>query len=123
METEVEAKFYPAPKDLRERLKKLGAKLVTPERLMRRVIFDKRQNPQISSHYIRVRDEGNVITMSSKVHALQGGEVGDQKEAVITVSDFAKAVEILESSGLKKNGCQETKRETWELDKAEIAID
>ena len=123
METEFEAKFYPAPDDIRERLEKLGAKLLHKERLMRRILFDQRKNPHITAHYIRVRDEGDKITMSAKIHALEGGALSDQKEAVTEISDFDKAVEVLKNAGLVQSNYQENKRETWELDGAEIVID
>ena len=54
MNNEIEAQFLDINKEIiREKLKKVGAKLVKPEVLMRRIIFD------IGKHeYARVRDEG-----------------------------------------------------------------
>ena len=44
---ELEAKFYPVDKEnLRIRLKKSGAILVSAEHLMRRVIYDKKFHPE-----------------------------------------------------------------------------
>lgn len=124
METEFEAKFYPINKEeYRKRLKLIGAKLVIPERLMRRSLADKNDNPQIDCHYIRVRDEGNLVRLSAKIHAVEGGELSDQKEVDIEVPSFDKTIEILKRAGLKFNYYQETKREEWEYDGAQITID
>lgn len=124
METEYEAKFYPVNKTkIRQRLKALGAKLVLPERKMRRSVFDCLFNPQIKAHYIRVRDEGNTVRMSLKIHAEQAGRLDDQKELDIEVSSFDRAVAILESLSLKQSGYQENLRETWHYQGGEIEID
>ncbi|HJY98364.1 MAG TPA: CYTH domain-containing protein [Patescibacteria group bacterium] len=124
MNTEFEAKFYPVDKEeYRKKLEAEGAKLTIPERLMRRVIADRRANPGLNCDYIRVRDEGNIIRLSAKIHADAEGKVGDQKEDDVVVSDFITTVRIFEDAGLKFNRMQETKREEWELDGATITID
>lgn len=124
METEFEVKFYPVDKEtIRKKLKSLGAQLVVAERKMRRVIFDKKVNPQIKGHYLRVRDEVNKIILSLKVHAEEGGKISDQKEVAVEVSDFEKTVEIIELAGLKQSNYQESLRETWEYQGVEITID
>lgn len=124
MDEEFDAKFYPVNKDLiRKKLQKLGAKLVAPERKMRRVIFDSVANPQVRGDYVRVRDEGGLIRLSLKIHAREGGQISDQKEIDIEVSSFDKAIRFLEAVGLKANRYQETLRETWQLKEAEVVID
>ncbi len=124
METEFEAKFFPVNKDeYRQKLKELGAKLILPERKMRRAIADRRGNPQVQCNYIRVRDEGNLVRLSAKIDGNEGGQISDQKETDVEVSDYDKTIQILEKSGLKFNRYQETLRETWEYDGAEITID
>lgn len=124
MKVEYEAKFYPVDKgSVTERLKKNGAKLEQPEVTTIIAVFNKQANPQINAHYIRVRDEGNVVRMSAKIHAAQDGNVSDQKEADTVVEDFESTVQILECAGLKRSGYQEKKRETWNLNGAEVVID
>lgn len=124
METEFEAKFYPVDKDsYRKKLLSIGAKLTIPERKMRRVIGDRRVNPQLNCDYIRIRDEGNLIRLSAKVHAKERGEVGDQKEDDVVVLDFDKTKKIFEHSGFKFNRYQETLREEWEFEGSTITID
>jgi adenylate cyclase, class 2 len=124
MDTEFEAKFYPVNKDkYRQKLLSLGAKLLMPERQFRRVVSDKRHNPQINCSYLRVRDEGDIIRLSAKVSGEINGSVGDQKELDIVVSDFDKTVELFQVMGFSLNNYQENLRETWELEGAEITID
>ena len=125
METEFEAKFYPVDKEeYRKKLLSIGAKLDIPERKMIRVVGDRRANPNLPPHTnIRVRDEGNLTRMSIKVAAHESGELSDQKETDVEVSDFDKTVQILETLGIKFNRRQETLREEWEYKGAQITID
>ncbi len=109
--------------EYREELKPIGAKLITPERKMRRSILRQHFNPQLKSHYVRVRDEGNKVRVSAKIHAEEGGQIGDQKEVDIEVSDYDRAIKLIEMMGFNFNSYQETLRETWEYDGAEITID
>ena len=122
---EYEAKFYPINRDeYRERLKKLGAVLIIPERKMVRIVADGRVNPiLIKNGYIRVRDEGNLVRLSLKMTAQQTGKMSDQKEIDVEVSDFDKTIKILEATGIKFNRRQETLREEWEYQGAQITID
>lgn len=123
--TEYEAKFYPVNKEeYRKKLEALGAKLVIPERKMVRFIADSRANKIISKNeYLRVRDEGNLTRLSFKTTAQQFGNLTDQKEVDVDVSDFKKTVKILELIGIKLNRKQETLREEWEYKDSQITID
>jgi adenylate cyclase class 2 len=121
---EFEAKSYPIDKKTyRENLKRIGATLIRPERKMRRAIFNKDHYPQLLCDYIRVRDEGNVIRLSAKTHAREGGSLSDQEEIDVEISDYDKTIQILELTGYKFNSYQETLRETWVYKDAEIEID
>ena len=81
MDIEYEAKFYPVKKEeIRRKLKQMGAKLVFPERKMKRSIADNQVNIGLKCDYIRVRDEGGLIRLSAKIHAEKGGKMTDQKE-------------------------------------------
>lgn len=124
METEFEAKFYPVNKDeYRRKLQSIGAVLKIPERKMRRIIADHHANKNLLCDYIRVRDEGNLIRLSAKVHAKPDGKVSDQKEADTEVKDFDETKEILEYAGLSFDKYQESLREEWEYQNATITID
>ena len=65
MQTEIEAKFLDIdPEALREKLQSIGATLVHSERLMKRKVFDlPDQTFQQSGAWVRVRDEGDKITL------------------------------------------------------------
>jgi adenylate cyclase class 2 len=123
--TEFEAKFYPVNKDeYRKKLLSLGAVLKHPERKMVRIVADDRANPGFDkSGYIRIRDEGNLIRLSLKQTANEGGNLTDQKEIDVEVSDFEKTKAILEASGIIFNRRQETFREEWTYKNSEITID
>ena len=73
--------------------------------------------------YTRVRDEGQKITMSTKIHASHGGNIADQKESCLEIGSFEKAVALLESLGLHQRAFQENQREVWSLDGVHIQID
>lgn len=117
MKPEIEATFTKIDKDqLRAQLKKLGATLLQPDTLMRRIIFD------VDDYsFVRVRDEGNRITMSYK--HLDNLSLSGMKEVCLTVDDYEEAINFVKAVGLKPKAEQETYREEWRLDNVEIDID
>ena len=122
MDIEYEATFYPIDKDkMRAKLRQAGAKLIKPEFLMKRINFypplEKRKEPG----WIRVRDEGDKITMSFKAN-YPGEGIEVQKEICLEVNDYDKAIAFLDVI-LERKAYQETKREIWELDGVEIDLD
>lgn len=122
MEIEYEAKFLNIDKDeVRARLKKADAKLQRPEFLQRRWVLDLPSETRTKGVWLRVRDEGDKITMSWKSQT--GTAIDDQKELTVVVDDFDKAVQFLELLGCPPESYQETLRELWILDDAEITID
>jgi adenylate cyclase class 2 len=119
MKNEIEIKFLNVNiKKMQKLLRDAGAKLESPMKLMRRWIF--KWEADKTQQYIRVRDEGDKITMTYK-------SFKDNKkypvEIETTVGDFDHAVAILDAGGIKKYAYQETRREKWTLDNAEICID
>lgn len=124
MKTEIEAKFFPIDKAaVRERLREVGATLVVPDRLMRRVVFNRRKNPQLLCTYARVRDEGDAVRMSLKTNAEPGGKVTDQKELDFVIENFETGRDFLLGLGLVATGYHENLRETWQLGDSEIVLD
>jgi adenylate cyclase class IV len=122
--TEFEAKFYPVNKEeYREKLLSLGAQLLFPERKMRRSIGDLKTKPGFGKSIIRVRDEGNLVRLSIKQMAQEGGKMSDQKEIDVVVSDYDKTVRIIETLGTELDRYVENLRETWEYKGVEITID
>ncbi len=117
MTPEIEAAFVNIDKDAyRKKLRSAGAILVQPEILMKRVIFYTDENS-----FIRVRDEGNKITLSYK--RLDELSLSGMKEICLEVNDYDKAVEFVKACGFIPKAQQETYREEWELDGTEITID
>jgi adenylate cyclase class 2 len=124
METEIEAKFPGIDADaLRTKLKEVGATLVYPERLMRRKNYDYPDGRlDAEGGWIRVRDEGDKVTMAYK-------KVQDRtilhgtKEVEVNVESFESACAFLEAIGMSMKSVQETKREKWVLKESEITID
>lgn len=123
METEIEAKFPDIDADaLRLVLKEKGADLEYSEVLMRRKTFDysDRRLNRIGG-WIRVRDEGDKVTLSYK--QLNDRTLHGTKEINIVVDDFDKTCSFLESIGMAAKAYQETKREKWNYKNVEVTID
>lgn len=123
METEIEAKFLDIdPDEIRAKLRALGGVLVHPERLMRRCVFDFDDNRlDAVGAWVRVRDEGDRVTMSFKQQ--NDDTLHGTKDITVTVGNFEKACEFLTMTGLVQKSCQETKRETWTIGDVEVVID
>lgn len=122
MEIEYEATFPEIDKpEIRKKLKKIGAKLVKPEFMQKRVVFSLPKGNEIRGGWLRVRDEGDKITMSLKV--VDGDKIENQKESCLKVDDFDNSVLFLESIGATKKAFQESKRELWIMDNVDITID
>ncbi len=123
METEIEAKFPDIDANaLRSVLKEKGAKLEYPEILMRRKNFDypDKRLYEIGG-WIRVRDEGDKVTLSYK--QLNDRTLHGTKEVNVVVDSFDKTCQFLEAIGMASKTYQETKREKWNYKGVEVTID
>ena len=118
MKNEIEAQFLDIDKDaIRTKLKEIGAKLVKPEILMRRVVF------HLNEHsFARVRDEGDKIVMTYK-NVSDDNSILGTKEVNVEVNSYEDAILFMRGCGLRLKAEQETKREIWTIDKVEICID
>lgn len=123
MVTETEVKFVNVNIDeVRKKLQEIGAVCEHPMVLMKRVIIDyPDERLQKSDAYIRVRDEGERISLTYK--KFDSLEVGGAKEIETTVDSFDDTVKIFEASGLAVRSLQESKRETWKFENVEIVLD
>jgi adenylate cyclase class 2 len=122
MDIEYEAKFTNIDKDeIRRRLSKAGAELIRPEYLQKRIPFHLPAERRSKDTWLRVRDEGDKITLSLKT--IDGDKIEDQKEICLVVSSFEDAVELLKAIGCEPKSYQETKRELWKLDDVDVTID
>lgn len=107
--------------DARERLVKAGAKLIKADFLMKRVTFNLPIGNERPGTWLRVRNEGDLITMSLKI--IDGPAIQNQREICLTVDNFDQAVQLLETIGARQKAYQENRREIWELDGVEICLD
>lgn len=122
METEYEAKFLNIDKDeIRTRLQAAGATLERPEFAQRRWVFDLPAEKHDRHSFVRVRDEGGIMTMTLK--KFSGADVDHPQESEIIVDNFDKAVEILSQIGCVPKSYQENNRELWHFDDVKITID
>lgn len=122
MSIEYEATFLNVHKDdIRERLRKSGATLIRPEYLQKRIPFHLPKEKRSNDAWLRVRDEGDKITLSLK--EISGDKIEDQKEICLEINDFDAAVQILESIGCEPKSYQESRRELWNLDGVDVTID
>lgn len=123
MKSEIEAKFLTVDHDgLRERLKAVGGECVQPMRLMRRFIIET-QEMKAKDAFLRVRDEGDKVTMTYK--QFDELSVDGAKEIELEVSDFDRGVTLAKTicANPTRSSYQESKRETWELDGCEVVLD
>jgi adenylate cyclase class 2 len=122
MEIEYEATFTDIDReDMRKKLISSGAGLIKPDFLQKRVTLDLPEGHEIKGGWMRVRDEGDKITMSLKI--VDGAKIADQKEICLKVDDFHNAVELLKTMGCKEKAFQESRRELWRLAGTEVTID
>lgn len=122
MKSEIEVKFLDVDFDeIREKLKALGAVCEQPMRLMRRAIIDNEYMTTGKDSFLRVRDEGNKVTMTYK--QFDELSVDGAKEIEVTISDFDATVALFEQCGMPYRSIQESKRETWKLGNVEVVLD
>lgn len=122
MNIEYEATFTNVNKDeVRERFRKAGAVLIRPEYLQKRIPFHLPKEKRSKDSWLRVRDEGDKITLSLKV--IDGDKIENQKELCLKINSFDDAAELLKAIGCESKSYQETKRELWKLDGVDITID
>lgn len=120
MKTEIEVKFLDVDVEaMRNKLESAGATCEQPLRTMRRQVFYPADGNADS--YVRVRDEGDKVTMTYK--RFEAMSLHGAKEVEVVVSDFDDALAILENAGLGRKSYQETRRETWKIGTTEIVID
>lgn len=122
MQIEYEAMFGDINKEeMRQKLADVGAILLRPEFLQKRIVFAMPRGHEIKGGWVRVRDEGNKITMTLKV--VDGDGIENQKEILLAIDSFERAEEFLIMLGCEKKSYQENKRELWKLNNAEVTID
>lgn len=121
MQKEIEAKFLDVDHDaVRQALRAAGAVCEKPLRQMRRVTFDN-ATMKAKGGWIRVRDEGDKVTVTYKqVTELSADGV---HEIETTTGSFDDMVAIFQAIELAGGSFQESRRETWRLGDVEVMLD
>lgn len=101
------------------KLKSLGAKMITDERLQKRFVYD--FNPINRNKWIRLRTNGEKTTLTIK--EIQENSKMNAREMEIVVSDFETTNEMLEELGYIHRNYQENLRQVFMLDGVEISVD
>ena len=101
--------------------KKQGGEKIKDEFLQRRFVFELPTEKKSETNFLRVRDEGDCITLTLK--DVKGNTITGQTEIQIMVSDFEMTGLLLESMGCTKESHQESKRELWKIGNTEIMFD
>lgn len=124
MITEIEAKFLNVNHDqLRSKLKNIGATCKQPMRTMKRAIMDypDRRLQTSQDGWIRVRDEGDKITLTYKES--NDTTVDGAREIELIIDSYDLAIEMFKAIGLVVESEQETKRESWIVDGCQVELD
>lgn len=129
MSQEFEVKFLDInPQEIEAKLKQIGAEKVADYFYRRKVfdfpgwVMDKR------GAWIRLRDEGDRITLTYKQRLgikAHDGSASDEgmEEIEVVVSDFHKTEQILLQTGLVEKTYMENKRSRWKKDGVEFDLD
>lgn len=122
MNTEYETKVIDIDaKEIEKKLIELGAKK-TKDALMRRWVFDwVDEDPKKVHEWIRLRDEGDKVTITYKNRNKDASI--DTKEIETEVHSFDKMAELLQQIPFKRKFYQENKRIVYELNDIEFMID
>lgn len=121
MNTEIEAKFLHINRDeLREKLRSVGGVLEYPLRTMRRIVVQS-DAMKDDGAYVRVRDEGDKVTLTYK--RKDSNTVDGIQEAETEVKDFDTAATILQGLNFPWVSYQESKREKWHVGDVEVVLD
>src|ERR1700735_4970708 len=106
METEYEAKFLDVDKEqVRGRLASAGAVLKRPEFPQKRWVFNLPKEKNSPHVFVRVRDEGGIVTVTWK--KFSGGKIDNPEEIELVVDSFDNAVEMLTELGCTPTSFQE----------------
>lgn len=99
------------PEQLKKKIKLLGGYIKSPLTLYRRTVFNL---GDIKRGFVRVRDEGEKITMTSKIYKKDNLNFPEEHELTIN-NTFEQGQEFLRSLNLKEKAYHETIREKWTI--------
>ncbi|MFI0487454.1 class IV adenylate cyclase [Actinomadura sp. 9N215] len=96
-----------------------GGVRTTPDRLMRRYVYD--ITPGDHTRWVRLRDAGGEVTLTVKEIIDDG--ISGTRETEVTVSDFETTNTLLGLLGYRPKSYQENRRESFVLDGVRLEID
>jgi adenylate cyclase class 2 len=119
MKQEIEKLYWDINVDeLKSRLKEVGAKMIKPEYLQKRVVFNF-GNTDRGYEWLRLREEGDITKLTYKI--TKKGEYA--KEVETKVGNFESTRKILKLLNIKETSYQENKREIYDINNVEVTID
>jgi adenylate cyclase class 2 len=119
MQTEYEVKILDVDvEEIKKKLEGIGAEKYL-EREMRRYVYD--IDPADQSRWIRLRDNGEKITLTIK--KIENDNIDGTKEIEVKVDDFDKTNLLLNELGFFHKAYQENRRISYRLDGVKIEID
>jgi len=122
MKTEFECRIPKIDKkQIRSKLRFLKAKLVKKEFLQKRYILDNQFLRRDGEQWIRLRDEGDKITLTYK--SIERTKIDGAKEIEVIVDNLENTKELLTKTGLEVTSYQENYREKWEFENCTLTID
>ncbi len=107
--------------DARRRLAKSGGVLKRPVCIHKNIMFHLPAGREIKGGWLRVREEGECVTMSLKIVA--GSKISDQEEYLFVAENVQDACRFLELLGAEEKARSEKRREIWALGGCEVTID
>jgi adenylate cyclase class 2 len=111
MPKEFEAKFLNIDiTTIKNKLRENGATKVHDPLKFYRLIFKRCEEKGDKSGFVRIRDEGKKITMTTKI--FNDKKFPEEREVTINES-FEKGCEFLKAIGIEEKSYQETMREKW----------
>lgn len=121
MTTEYETKILDIDKDfIIAKLQEIGAEYIDTYS-MRRWVYDLSKLESGGNHWVRLRDNGEKVTLTYKLR--EGSEIGQTGEIETVVESFEAAAAILEKIEFKRRFYQENKRALYKLEDIEFTID
>lgn len=120
LDTELEVKFLDIDiNSLMTTLEKLWAELIKPHTMMKRVVY---YRDWIKWMSLRIRDEGEEITMTLK-KIIDETKIDGVKEVNIVISSFEDMILMFWILWILYKNYRQTARELWKYDDVKISID
>ena len=124
---EIEVKFLEInTAQIENKLRELGASKVFDFLYKRRVFDFPSMSLEANNSWLRLRDEGDKITLTYKRRFGVGEDKlkdGGMHEVEVNVSDFDVTANLLKSIGMKEKFYEENKRVKYVIDDVEFCVD